>query len=144
MIRPDRGDENRCRHTPSSDATAAAHSEPRPMTPTSVFRKEGEYWTLTFAGTTVHLRDSVGLQYLARLLVSPDHRIDAGDLVTMLTGHAADAVRARSAVSKRIRAAIEKIAVHHDALGHHLSTTVKTGTRCGYFPDPHQPTNWAT
>jgi len=39
-------------------------------------------------------------------------------------------------------AAIKRIAEHDAALGHHLATTIKTGQRCAYLPDPAQPAEW--
>ncbi|MGH2750740.1 MAG: hypothetical protein ACRDK3_07695 [Actinomycetota bacterium] len=35
---------------------------------TSVFRREGDYWSVIFEGRTIHLRDLKGLRYLSRLL----------------------------------------------------------------------------
>jgi tetratricopeptide (TPR) repeat protein len=52
------------------------------------------------------------------------------------------AERARSAVTKAIKAAVQKIQAHHPALGHHLATHLKTGTFCQYLPAPTQPVHW--
>ena len=46
------------------------------------------------------------------------------------------AERARKAVTARIRDAIRRIADVHPDLGAHLDRTVRTGTTCGYEPDP--------
>jgi hypothetical protein len=46
------------------------------------------------------------------------------------------AERARSAVTKAIKAAVQKIQAYHPALGHHLLTHIKTGTFCTYLPAP--------
>ncbi len=35
------------------------------------FRREGDYWTVTFEGHTVRVRDLKGMRYLARLLADP-------------------------------------------------------------------------
>jgi hypothetical protein len=43
--------------------------------------------------------------------------------------------KARSAVTWRIRSAIKKIGEVHEALGTHLSTSIKTGTFCKYSPE---------
>jgi DNA-binding NarL/FixJ family response regulator len=43
----------------------------------SVFRKEGEYWTIRHRGSECHLRDSKGLRYLAFLLRNPGRECDA-------------------------------------------------------------------
>ena len=50
-----------------------------------IFRREGEYWSVTFAGATCRLRDNRGMRYLARLLLHPNEeihslQITAGDM----------------------------------------------------------------
>ena len=52
------------------------------------------------------------------------------------------AERARSTVTKSIKAAMKKIHTSHPALGHHLATHIRTGTFCQYLPDPTQPLRW--
>jgi tetratricopeptide (TPR) repeat protein len=47
----------------------------------AVFRREGEYWTIAFEGAAFRLRDSKGLQYVARLLAAPGRELHALDLV---------------------------------------------------------------
>lgn len=47
----------------------------------NVFQRQGELWQLSFDGDTTFLKDSVGLEYIARLLIEPDREIPA---VTML------------------------------------------------------------
>jgi tetratricopeptide (TPR) repeat protein len=54
----------------------------------------------------------------------------------------AAAERARSTVTKAIKAAVHKIRQHHPDLGHHLATHLKTGLFCQYRPAPGQPTCW--
>ena len=49
----------------------------------SVFRREGEYWTVSFAGTTCRLRDSAGLRHVAYLLARPGERVAAVELVAI-------------------------------------------------------------
>jgi hypothetical protein len=44
--------------------------------------------------------------------------------------------QARTAVTKRLKGAVRKIAEHHPILGHYLSTTIKSGHRCAYPPGP--------
>ena len=53
-----------------------------------------------------------------------------------------DAERARTAVTKAIRAAITRITTHEPVLGGHLKQAVKTGTYCTYTPDPTAPLHW--
>jgi hypothetical protein len=52
-------------------------------------KPEGEYWTITDGGTTFRLKDSLGLQYLARLFAEPDREIHVLDLVAARAGGAA-------------------------------------------------------
>lgn len=47
----------------------------------AVFRREGDYWCVVFDGQTARLRDSRGLQYLARLLADPGREFHVLDLV---------------------------------------------------------------
>jgi hypothetical protein len=49
------------------------------------------------------------------------------------------AERARTAVQKRLRDAIRRIAAELPELGRHLEQTVRTGFFCGYFPDGRAP-----
>jgi tetratricopeptide (TPR) repeat protein len=51
--------------------------------------------------------------------------------------------RARLAVTRAIKAAIEKIAEHDAQLGLYLSTSIKTGTFCSYVPDARHMISWA-
>jgi hypothetical protein len=55
---------------------------------------------------------------------------------------ASHAERARLNVTKAMKAALSKISDSHPALGHHLATSITTGTFCAYTPDPTQPTAW--
>jgi hypothetical protein len=52
------------------------------------------------------------------------------------------AERARCAVTKRIKKAIQKIGDFIPALGHHFVTRIKTGYFCSYHPDPDRPVHW--
>jgi non-specific serine/threonine protein kinase len=46
----------------------------------AVLRRNGEYWTVAFEGPAFRLKDTLGLSYLARLVVSPDHEFHVLDL----------------------------------------------------------------
>ncbi len=111
-----------------------------------VFRREGDYWTITYAGTTVRLRDAIGVHYLAQLLARPTHPVAVEDLLAAVKGDngVADTERARSAVSKRIHDTMRRIQQHHPALGHHLRAGIRTGAHCVYLPDPARPATWTT
>ena len=113
----------------------------------AAFVRQGEYWTVAFAGEMVLLRDSKGLHYLAELLRRAGHKVsvavlanDASNLTQITDGPGLE--RARSAVTKRIRDALQKIEKNHPALGKHLGARVKTGYECMYMPDPDQPIAW--
>jgi len=55
---------------------------------------------------------------------------------------ASDAERARTAVTKRIRNSIQKLAKTTPSLGHHLASSIKTGYFCSYNPDPGCSVRW--
>jgi tetratricopeptide (TPR) repeat protein len=194
-------------------------------TSVNVFRREGDYWSVIFDGSTVRVRDLKGMRYLARLLADPDREYHVLDLVAAETGpgghgkggqvadlarsglgdageilderakdayrrrlaeieddlEQADALgdaeraaqadeertflvrelarafglggrgrraasaseRARAAVTRAVRQAITRIGEHHPQFGEHLKRTIRTGTYCGYFPDPRAPAGWA-
>jgi hypothetical protein len=65
----------------------------------AAFRREGEYWTIAFAGTTCRLRDSTGLRHVAYLLARPGERIAAVDLVAQ-DGWQAEGESRQSAVGR--------------------------------------------
>jgi DNA-binding response OmpR family regulator len=209
-------------------------SQPPPEARDTVFRQEGDYWTLAYQGTVCRLKDLKGLHYLAFLLARPgeachvvtlvgavdhsqispvtpaSHALSADQLATQhlhvdglgdagtvldpqakaaykrrldelqaevaeaqrwhdlarattaqaeiefLTAELAAAVglggrdrrvassaeRARLMVTKAIRAALHKLRDNHPALGHHLATSITTGTFCTYTPDPTTPLSW--
>src|SRR5439155_11061571 len=47
---------------------------------TATFRRQGEYWTIAFAGPVFRLRDSKGLRYIAELLERPGVELHVLDL----------------------------------------------------------------
>jgi tetratricopeptide (TPR) repeat protein len=51
--------------------------------------------------------------------------------------------RARAAVTRAVRHAIDRIAEQHAALGDHLAATIRTGTYCAYAPDASRPVRWS-
>jgi hypothetical protein len=178
--------------------------QPAPVTfasPAFSIRRDGELWLVGCGDREIRLRDTRGMQVLARLVAEPDHElhvlqlvagegsIDGGDAgpvldqvalgryrrrllelreelgeaeancdlgrtdkarteIEMLTTELARAVglggrerrvggaaeRARTAIQKRLRDAIRKIADELPELGRHLEQTIYTGTFCGYLP----------
>jgi len=133
-----------------------------PNTKGSVFRREGEYWTIIYRSTVLRLRDVKGLRYLAALLAHPGKRFAADDLMAAMgVGYEVSGPRAgptpdpsaplptpdehaRLAVTKRIKSAVRKIDAHHPALGYHFRASIKTGYTCVYLPDPERPISWTT
>jgi predicted ATPase len=63
-------------------------AEPRlmPEAPAARFRREGEFWTVAYAGETLRLRDVKGLRYLAFLLGSPGKEIHVLELAQAVEG----------------------------------------------------------
>jgi hypothetical protein len=55
---------------------------------------------------------------------------------------AGSAERARTSVTRTLRYAVQRLTEHHPDLGTHLGRAVRTGTYCGYRPDPLSPVTW--
>jgi tetratricopeptide (TPR) repeat protein len=142
----------------------ANHDSPdeQPAGSSNVFRREGDYWDVSFEGHTVHVRDLKGLRYLARLLADPDREYHVLDLVAAEAGSAAQVdggpaaslprsafgdagelldPRAKDAYRRRL-AEIEEDIEQARAIGEHLSRCIRTGTYCAYSPDPRAPARW--
>jgi hypothetical protein len=64
--------------------------------PGAVFRREGDYWTVAYAGQTAHLRDVKGLSYLACLLRRPGREVHVLELVRDAEGLPAEPARGLS------------------------------------------------
>ncbi len=73
-----------------SEAAGEAPAAPAetPSGDAGIFCREGEYWTLAYAGKTFRLRDTKGLHYIARLLADPGAEVHVGDLVALGAGAA--------------------------------------------------------
>jgi hypothetical protein len=56
-----------------------------------VFRREGDFWCVTFEGRTARLRDLKGMRYLARLLAEPARELHVLSLVAGERGGSPDA-----------------------------------------------------
>ena len=67
-----------------------------------VFRKEGDFWTITYGGRTFRLHDMKGLAYIAHLLAHAGERIHVHDLLAAVEGTAAGDGRIRM-VAERAR-----------------------------------------
>src|SRR5262249_26711330 len=64
------------------DPSHAAPTPPTEASRQSVFRREGEYWTVRFATDAFRLKDAKGLRYLSHLLQHPGREFHALDLVS--------------------------------------------------------------
>jgi tetratricopeptide (TPR) repeat protein len=83
-----------CAHVgddPAPGSSRAATSDRGQAPPVTAFRREGDYWSVTFEGHTVRLRDGKGLRYLTRLLADPGHAVHVLELVAMEHGRSVDA-----------------------------------------------------
>jgi len=56
-------------------------ASPVPPEPANEFRRDGDVWTISFSGRTVHLKHSRGLSDLAMLLAHPGRRFHAVELM---------------------------------------------------------------
>jgi hypothetical protein len=63
----------------------------QPVASSNVFRREGDYWSVSFEGHTIRVRDLKGMRYLARLLADPGREYHVLDLVAAETGSDAQA-----------------------------------------------------
>ncbi|WP_269846260.1 ATP-binding protein [Streptomyces carminius] len=74
-------------------APEAGEARAAPVPPENVFRFDGEVWTLTYRGRTVHLPDAKGLRDLRLLLGRPGEDIPAVRLLNPAGGETAVAAR---------------------------------------------------
>jgi hypothetical protein len=196
------------------------------------FQKAGDHWTISYEGAVFHLKDSIGLRYIAHLLRNAGRKIPAPEIVLCAEGVQADSIsaydsirvrevaelglgqgfgdagdlldsqaeqayrqrfaeleaalqeakafndlgrveaiiheqdflirelsagvgaggrsrkaasfaeRARLNVTRAIKAAIERIAVHSTPLADHLRRSIDTGKSCLYSSDPNSQISW--
>ncbi len=71
---------------PTSPLPPVSVASPTIDTATHVFLKEGDYWTVSFGGTTHRFKDMLGLQYLAYLLRHPGRSFHVTELVQLVGG----------------------------------------------------------
>ena len=74
---------------PGRTGRAPTIAPDEPPASRNVFRREGDYWTVTFDGHTVRVRDLKGMRYLARLLADPGRELHVLDLVAAEIGRGA-------------------------------------------------------
>ena len=76
------------RHVRDEDRTVEDQSTSSLSPAENVFRKDGDFWTVTHGEKTFRLRNLKGLEYIAYLLAHPGVRIHACDLVAVVEGRA--------------------------------------------------------
>jgi hypothetical protein len=67
---------------------------PRPLDQAQrVFRKEGDFWSITFEGKTVRIKDGKGARYLSYLINEAEREFRASELVRAVSGKLEATVR---------------------------------------------------
>jgi hypothetical protein len=115
-----------------------------------IIRREGEYWTIVYAGETCRLKDTKGLSYLSHLLRRPQQPVLALEFEGAAARRSAGGERidgrarerARVNVTRTLSLTLVRIAAHHPKLATHLKATLRTGGSCTYTPDPRVPAVW--
>jgi eukaryotic-like serine/threonine-protein kinase len=133
------------------DPTAPPRRAAPTVVPTSaenVFRREGDFWTVAYAGRSSRLKDARGLQFLSVLLRRQGEEVHVLDLVEIASRYgvggrraASDVERARKAVSSRVSNSIARIRKENPELGAHLGNSVRLGLLCRY--EPERPVAWS-
>jgi hypothetical protein len=68
-------------YTDGSNGVSGAHTDAiASASPSAVFRREGDYWTVSWDGNLVRLKDAKGLHYIAYLLANPGRQVLAYEL----------------------------------------------------------------
>ena len=65
-------------------AVGGQQSAPQGEQPATVFRREGDYWTIVFAGRVARLKDAKGLHYIAYLLRHPGREFHVSELIAAI------------------------------------------------------------
>jgi tetratricopeptide (TPR) repeat protein len=77
------------RGSPSAPAAEHDRTEGAAARTVNAFRREGEYWCVTFDGSTARVRDVKGMRYLAALLAEPRREFHVLELVAAERGEPA-------------------------------------------------------
>ena len=77
-------------HPTRTNASSPSQTQQAESKPIGAFRKEGEFWTISYDATTFRLKDAKGLRYIAYLLARPGQRIHVYDLIEAVEGSAAN------------------------------------------------------
>lgn len=100
---------------PVAEAPTSGPSSPGPDA--AVFRRDGDVWELTFAGTTVHVPDAKGVRDIHALLGRPGMGVRAVDLLDPEAGAAGRAARSMGGddvLDERAKAAYRTRLTHLD------------------------------
>lgn len=126
-----------------------------------LIRRDGARWLVAIGDRRAWVADLVGMGYLAELLTHPGQEIPALALVGGGSGlreqvgagfgggprgfnDRDSAERARTAVRKAIKRAIEAIDEASPVIAEVLRRTVSTGVACSYRPEARLPVVWTT
>ena len=71
----------------SNGAVVQRETRQAPASPRAVFRREGDYWTVSWQGNVVRLKDAKGLHYIAYLLAHPGRPVLACELAAAGTAN---------------------------------------------------------
>src|SRR5262249_1336203 len=83
---------------PAGAARAASEARETRSIPGVTLRREGDYWTLVYAGVAGCLKDMKGLHYLVHLLEHPGQELHVLDLLGQTTNAAFDQPEVRGAL----------------------------------------------
>ncbi len=130
-------------HRPGGRSSPSARAAERARP--AVLERSGEVWRVGREPATTLVRNSRGMELLARLLRAPGVEFAAVELAGTAAPAGADraaAERARLNVTRALRSAVAKIAAHDEALGRELGRSIRTGAVARYEPGGPAPTPW--
>jgi tetratricopeptide (TPR) repeat protein len=116
--------------SPAEGVPGTPAGTPRPGAHGAALRREGDYWTVVYAGITGRMKDMKGLHYLVHLLGHPGHEFHVLDLIgkTMSAAPAERALRGAVQASGPLLDAAAK-AAYRRRLGE-LREDVAEAERC--------------
>src|SRR5271168_4475548 len=106
--------------TLSARSVSAGAGNPAPNARSAVrgvFRKEGEYWTVGYAGKTLRMKDSKGLGYLSHLMRHPGIEFHVLDMAGGIASRREEEETNQSDRLPRGDDELEKSGIHIGGLG---------------------------
>ena len=88
-------------HRLGLDAAATVEAQ-QPADGDVVFRQDGDFWTLAYAGKCVRLRHAKGLSYIATLLTNPGRQIHVADLIAASAADPRGAARGEATAAELV------------------------------------------